>query len=137
MLAGSDLDAFKATELANGLLRSSGEPEVELGDFGAVERAGVGDLHGDVSHNIPEVAVTSDSFLTSGVLGKGGRLLDVQVGVGEGSVGETVTEGVSRGDVVGVEVTVVEIDTYGGYMSKYYLQGYQWKRYMSKLFYLR
>lgn len=36
----------------------------------------------------------------------------MQVGVGEGCIGEAVAEGVAGGDAVGVEVAVVDVVSY-------------------------
>lgn len=66
----------------------------------------------DLADRVPEISVSADRVGASGVLREWRGIVDIQIGVGEAGVREAVAKGVSGGDVVGIEVAVVQVDAY-------------------------
>lgn len=115
--ARGDVDLLEAAEDAAGLIGGGGEAEVQLGDLGTVDGAGVADAGGHADDLVPHVGVAAEGEDAGGVGGREGGAVGHGGGGGggvvEGGVGETVAEGVQDRDVVGGEVAVVEVDTLG------------------------
>ena len=112
-LARLEVDLLETSELADGsALGSSGrEGDVELGNGGTGNVAGVGDGGVDGVDGLPESGVATGG--DGQILGLGGDGVDgrgtADAGGVEGGVGETETELVADGNVLGVEVAVVDV----------------------------
>lgn len=113
-LVGLKVHLFEAAELLGGRAcgGGGGKAEVELGDCGTADLAGVGDADGDVVERGPEVGVAAGlGGLLDGEGGDvGGEWLGGKVGVVKGGVAEAEAEFVADRDVVGVEVAVVNFE---------------------------
>lgn len=113
-LASLEVDLLETTKLLGRCTSrcALGEANVQLGDASAADLSRVGKRDGNVVNRLPEggVATGHDGAVlgvSGDVVGKGlgGDIRDV-----EGSVGETKTELVADRDVVGIEVTVVNLE---------------------------
>lgn len=114
LLAGLEVDLLETSELADGsaLGGGGGKLDVQLGNGGTGDLSGVGDGGVDGVDGFPESGVAAGD--DGQVLGLGGNGVDgcgaADTGGVEGGVGETEAELVADGNVLGVEVAVVDLE---------------------------
>jgi hypothetical protein len=111
--AASKMDALETTQLSS---RRSSDVHIQLRDFARFHGARVGDFHADVEEDFPEVCrstLRDRSLLGRVLVGVAAQRFDGEVCVGEVGVRQAVAEFETWGDVVFVEVAVVNVKAFG------------------------
>ncbi|KAI7001195.1 putative beta-glucosidase [Hortaea werneckii] len=115
-LADAEVRLLEPTKLLHRstLRRAVGESDIQLGNLCTITVASIGHSRRDVVESLPQSGVATRSnreiFWLGGDVGLDG--LDGQVGELEGRVRKTESEFVADIDVLGIEVTVVNFETF-------------------------